>query len=288
MLANEKLGQLHSIVAGDGASLVYRLFPASSDSPRAVVIHLHGIQSHGAWYVDTAAELARHGYSVYLSDRRGSGLNPGPRGYFRSRQQLIDDLQRLIEISASDYPGIPTVIIGGCWGAKLAVAYALQEQNRLAGLVLISPALAQKVDLPLSDKLKVALGQVIAPHLQVPVPLTPEMFTANPGNLRFIKEDPLSLRTVSARFFFETFLWDRTLIKEPQNLTLPLLVMQSGKDPIVDEKRIRRWFDQVASKNKQYICYPDFGHLLDFEDRRQQYWDDLLGWLDSLSGAAHD
>ncbi len=284
MLVNEKLGRLHSIVASDGTTLVYRLFPASTDPPRAVVIHLHGIQSHGAWYVDTAVELARHGYSVYLSDRRGSGLNPGSRGFFRSRQQLLDDLRRLIEMSRSDYPERPVVLIGSCWGAKLAVAYALREQDRLAGLVLISPALAQKVDLPLSDKLKVAVGNVIAPHTQVPIPLTPEMFTANPGFLQFIKEDSLSLRTVSARFFFETFLWDRSLIKQPRNLALPLLVMQSKKDPIVDEKKIQRWFDHVASKNKRYVLYPDFGHLLDFEDRRQQYWNDLLGWLDSLQG----
>src|SRR5919202_1315372 len=144
MVANEEMGQLHSMVAGDGTSLAYRFFPAPADTLRGVVIHLHGIQSHGAWYVDTATELARHGYSVYLSDRRGSGLNPGHRGYISSRQQLLDDLHRLVEISASDHPGLPTVLIGSCWGAKLALAYALQAPERLAGLVLISPALAQK------------------------------------------------------------------------------------------------------------------------------------------------
>lgn len=284
MVANETTGQLHSMVAGDGASLVYRHFPAPVENRRAVIIHLHGIQSHGAWYVDTEAVLARNGYSVYLSDRRGSGLNPGPRGYIRNRQQLIDDLQRLVEISANEHPGLPTVLIGSCWGAKLALAYALQARNRLAGLVLISPALAQKVDLRLGEKVKVAVGHVAAPRLQVPVPLTPEMFTTNPGYLQFIREDPLSLRTVTARFFFETFLWDRTLIKQ-RNLPIPLLLMQSGQDPIVDQGRIRRWFDQVSSKNKQYVLYPEFGHLLDFEDERQQYWDDLLSWLNALSDA---
>jgi alpha-beta hydrolase superfamily lysophospholipase len=283
MVANEEMGQLHSMVAGDGTSLVYRFFPAPADTLRGVVIHLHGIQSHGAWYVDTATELARHGYSVYLSDRRGSGLNPGHRGYISSRQQLLDDLHRLVEISASDHPGLPTVLIGSCWGAKLALAYTLQAPERLAGLVLISPALAQKVDLRLSEKVKVAVGQVVAPRLQVRVPLTPEMFTTDPRYLQFIREDPLSLRTVTARFYFETFLWDRSLIKQ-RNLTLPLLVMQSGQDPIVDQRQIQRWFDQVASPNKQFILYPDFGHLLDFEDRRQQYWDDLLSWLNVLNG----
>ncbi len=48
MLANEKMGQLHSMAADDDASLVYRFFPAPFGTPRALVIHLHGIQSHGA------------------------------------------------------------------------------------------------------------------------------------------------------------------------------------------------------------------------------------------------
>lgn len=62
MLANEKLGQLHSIVAGDGASLVYRFFQAPSVTLRAIIIHLHGIHSHDAGRIATASEPAWHGF----------------------------------------------------------------------------------------------------------------------------------------------------------------------------------------------------------------------------------
>ncbi|HEU4792053.1 MAG TPA: enolase C-terminal domain-like protein [Nitrolancea sp.] len=48
MLANEKMGQLHSMAADDDASLVCQFFPAPYGTPRALVIHHHGIQSHGA------------------------------------------------------------------------------------------------------------------------------------------------------------------------------------------------------------------------------------------------
>ena len=46
--------------ASDGEELPYRYFPAAAPR-RGTLVYLHGIQSHGAWYVDTAAELARRG-----------------------------------------------------------------------------------------------------------------------------------------------------------------------------------------------------------------------------------
>jgi acylglycerol lipase len=76
---------IRRVTAGDGVELAYRVFPADDGEPRGTIVYLHGIQSHGAWYVETAAELARRGYSVYLTDRRGSGLSEGPRGHFPSR-----------------------------------------------------------------------------------------------------------------------------------------------------------------------------------------------------------
>src|SRR5262245_52689422 len=81
----EDAGQIRSLIASDGLRLVYRLFEPPAHLRRGSVLHLHGIQSHGGWYLPTAAELARHGYCVYLLERRGSGLNPGPRGFFAGR-----------------------------------------------------------------------------------------------------------------------------------------------------------------------------------------------------------
>ena len=37
------------------------------------------------------------------------------------------------------------------------------------------------------------------------------------------------------------------------------------------------------TSDKEYVLYPEFGHILDFEDDRQTYWDDLAAWLDRRS-----
>jgi lysophospholipase len=285
-LPGEGIGRIESHLAGDGMRLHYRLVEAPPAGRRGRIIYLHGSRSHSGWYLESAAELARHGYTVYLPDRRGSGLNLEARGHFERRAQLVDDLRRLIALAREDDPGLPTVVVGVCWGAKTALTYALEAPGELAGLVLVCPAIKTKVEPTLGEKLQVLLGLLGAPRRQIRLPLTPEMFTANPPYLRFVREDELSLQTASARFFWETARWDRWLPRQ-YGLTLPLLVLQAGKDPIVDEPAVRRWFDRVASREKRYLYYPGFGHTLDFEPERQRYWDDLVAWLDGvLVGAA--
>lgn len=262
---------VRSLIASDGTPLAYRYYPAAADRERGRIVYLHGIQSHSGWYTDAAAELARRGYSVYLPDRRGSGLTAGPRGFFGSRERLLDDVQRFADLSEQEHPGVPLFLIGNCWGAKPAVAYALRESDACAGLVLLCPGVITKPDLSPVAKLRVAVGRVVAPHWRAPLPLTPEMYTNSPRYVQFIRDDPHALREATAHFYIESFLWDRSLPKE-RGLKAPLLVMQAGADPIVDIEATQRWFDRLDTPDKCYRDYPGFGHTLDFEDEHQRCW----------------
>ncbi|HUQ23627.1 MAG TPA: alpha/beta fold hydrolase [Gaiellaceae bacterium] len=273
---------IHWLEASDGQELPYRYFPAEPETRRGSLLYLHGIQSHGAWYTETAAELARRGYSVYLPDRRGSGISKGPRGYFGPYRQLVDDVATFVELAKREQHGAPAFVVGGCWGARPAVAYALKSQKELAGLALVCPALKAQVDLSPKDKLRVGVGRVFDEHRKVPVPLEPELFTRNPEYLDYIRNDALSLHEVTARFFFETAIWDRYLLRQTR-LELPLLVQQAGDDRIIDRGTVREWFGRQAAADKEYVLYPEFGHILDFENERQRYWDDLASWLDRRS-----
>lgn len=273
--------RVRRLTAGDDVLLAYRSYPAEGEV-RGTVVYLHGIQSHGAWYLETASELARRGYSVYLPDRRGSGRSGGPRGHFPSTARLVDDVRRVVEAARSDAGDAPLFLVGGCWGARPAIGHALQNQDGIAGLALVCPALFAKIDLPSADKLRVLTGGFVGSMHPIRVPLDDELFTDNPPYLEFIKGDALSLREVTTSFFFQQALWDRQL-RAATSLRLPVLVLQSGADPIVDGARVREWFERLESRSKRYVLYPEWGHLLDFEEERQRYWDDLAGWLDSVA-----
>jgi L-Ala-D/L-Glu epimerase / N-acetyl-D-glutamate racemase len=269
------------IYADDGLELFYRSF-APEGAARGVLVYLHGIQSHGGWYVETAAELARRGYAVYLPDRRGSGHSLAPRGDFDSPAQLVADVHRFVRLGGVEHPDAPVVLVGGCWGARPALQYALEHPYELAGLALVGPALKAKVDLTPREKREVFAGRLRAPDRHIRIPLEPEMFTSNPPYLAFIREDPLSLHEVTARFYFQQFFWDRRLLAV-EKLAMPLLLLQAARDPIVDGESVRLWFERLRAPSKRYVRYSEFGHILDFEPERDRYWDDLGVWLDDVT-----
>ena len=273
--------QIHTLPASDRSSLPYRFFPAEAERHRGSLVYVHGIQSHGGWYVETAEALALRGFAVYLPDRRGSGVSRQPRGWFRDRGQLVDDLRRFVDLARGEGDR-PTFVVGGCWGARPAITYALESQDVLAGLVLVCPALKAKVDLTLPEKLEVVGAAAVRPRHPVRIPLEPELFTSNPRWLAYIRDDPLSLRHVTASFYFRQARWDRWLARQT-GLMLPLLVLQSGRDEIVDVEGVRAWFTRQESTSKRFVLYPEFEHILDFEDERERYWDDLSGWLEEVA-----
>ena len=265
-------GELRTVRASDGAELQYRFF-GPTGAHRGNVVHLHGIQSHSGWYTETAAELAQRGYAVYLTDRRGSGVSTAPRGDFASPQQLVGDVAAVVHAAG----GGPTVLVGGCWGARPAVAYTAQAPESIAALALVAPALKAQVDLAPARKV-----QVFARRGRVPIPLTPELFTDNQPYLDFVRNDPLSLHDVTARFFFQQFFWDRRLLAQ-RELAVPVLMMQSSPDPVIEIGAVREWYDGLAAPRKNRVGYDGFGHILDFAPERARFWGDLADWLDEVT-----
>src|SRR5690348_12732377 len=66
-------------------------------SPRGAVLYLHGIQSHGGWFEDSAKHLAEAGFAVLLADRRGSGRNHVDRGHAPNARRLLRDCAECLD-----------------------------------------------------------------------------------------------------------------------------------------------------------------------------------------------
>ena len=165
------------------------------------VIYLHGIQSHGGWFVDSASHLAAHGLSVLMPDRRGSGQNAAERGHASSARRLVEDTLEAVRWARHATGAGRVHLLGVSWGAKLALAAQQAEPLSVSSLALISPGLFSKVDLSLLTKVVVGFSGLLHPRRYFDIPLNePELFTANPRRIRFIADDPLRLRCATASF----------------------------------------------------------------------------------------
>ena len=269
----------HFIQASDGVELHYLRWSSGPASPWAVVIFLHGIASHGGWFGETAADLLERGVAVYAPDRRGSGRSGGPRGHLARYERALDDVEEIVRLVAAEQEGTPVFLAASSWAAKLAIVYAALRPTSLAGLMLLGPGLTPAVNLSPARQMKVVVGHLVAPMACLPIPLTPELYTANPPYLEFIRADPLRLLEVTAQFFWQTARLDRRRRRTSARLRLPLLVLQGQDDAMIDVPKTRRWYERLGIEDKTYRAYPGAGHTLDFEPDRSRYLADMLTWL---------
>src|SRR5215207_8705601 len=250
------------LIAGDGVRLHCLHWRSRQSPPSAVLVFLHGIASHAGWFGETAADLNRQGVEVYGLDRRGSGRSGGARGHLDRYEQALDDVQQLVRLVVAEHPAA------------------------LSGLLLLGPVLIADVKLSPARQVQVLVGHLVAPTTYLPIPLTPELYTANPPYLDFIRADPLRRLEATAQFFWQTARLDRQRRRATARLTLPLLLLQGEADKMIDVPATRRWFARLAVEDKTYRAYAGAGHTLDFEPDRTQYLADLQGWLAARAASA--
>jgi len=122
-----------SIVAGGLRQHVVELSAdAATDTPPIILLHgagcnLEDLRALGEWLAVT--------HRVIMVDRPGQGWSEG-----RGRATSLATAQAAILCEVLDRLGIARAIaVGHSWGGTLAVAFALDHPDRVAGLVLLAP-----------------------------------------------------------------------------------------------------------------------------------------------------
>jgi alpha-beta hydrolase superfamily lysophospholipase len=270
--------------AGDGYHWKYRQYPA--DSPRAAVVFIHGIQSHGGWYEYSCTELARAGYQVSFLDRRGSGLNTEARGDAPSFRRLLDDIAEFLAALPRSAPRgrLPVFLAGISWGGKLAVALERRHPGLVDGLVLLCPGFFARVRPTLGQRLGILLARLFRPRKKFPVPLNdPDLFTATPRWQQFLRDDPLRLHQATARLMIESVRLDGYLRFTPKYVHVPVLMLLASEDRVIRNDWTRDYINKFATPDKEIIEYAGAHHTLEFEPDPERWLADLRGWLDKHS-----
>lgn len=108
------------------------------DGPARLVM-LHGLTATRHYTVMGSRHLDRAGIANVAYDARGHGTSTpapgGPRSY--TYAHLAADLGAVVDAVAGD---APVVLLGISMGAHTAIRFALDAPERVAGLVLITPA----------------------------------------------------------------------------------------------------------------------------------------------------
>jgi alpha-beta hydrolase superfamily lysophospholipase len=252
-----------------------------SRGPLRPIVMLHGLQSHSAWFVQSARRLADAGTPVYAFDRCGSGISKAASDVGFRVAGLLAEVDAVVEQVRVDTGRDAVTLVGHCFGAIVALLYAaLHRPARVTNLVLATPALYTRTDLPIGDKVRVLWSVLRGGADRIPVPLSPEDFSELEPFVAFVRGDPLALRTVPARLMYEIARARRRLRAAARALRAPLFVAYAGGDVICDNPRTRRLLERVASPMQTHT-YPGAKHILEFSVEREVFLRDLAAWLSS-------
>jgi acylglycerol lipase len=273
--------KINFYTAAGGRRLALRTWNANP-SPKAQLVFLHGITSHGGWYARSCEHLVQARFDVHFLDRRGSGLNVDQPGDVDRWIIWVDDVAAYLEQLRG---GPPIVLCGISWGGKLAAAVARRHPGLIQALALICPGLYSPHEPGLFKRAALAApAGARGQKRRVRIPLErPALFTDSAAWQEFIAHDPLTLRRITWRFAREDRRLTRYARQAAPFLHMPLLLILAGRDRIVDNPRTRVFFNRTGARHRTLIEYPNAAHTLEFETEPESYFADLANWAASLA-----
>jgi alpha-beta hydrolase superfamily lysophospholipase len=263
------------IFGASGRRILFRSWlPANRPDP--VVVIAHGYGEHGGRYEHVAARLNEAGYAVYVPDHHGHGRSDGPRGRI-SLHEATEDLSRIVELAAGRNPECELFLLGHSMGGALALRYAMVREDRLNGLILISP-LAQ-VDGHIGVK---RLGRVLS-RFAPNVPLKridPKLVSRDPAVCRAYEEDPLVYHgAIPAGVVGEFLAHTETLPHDLARVTIPTLLMYGTDDRIVAPAGSVMIKNRISTTDLTVTPFSGLAHELLNEPEQDQVLDQICDWM---------
>lgn len=276
--------QIRYVTAEDGYRFATRVWDV--DQPLAHVVYLHGIVSHGGWYLSSCMHLAKEGFCVHFLERRGSGLNSRDRGDVDHWKTWLADVAGYLASLPHDRPRI---LLGISWGGTLAAAVAQQGAARLDGLGLICPGLFSRKAANRLQRAALRLARAAGLRgLRVTIPLQdPALFTNSEAAKSYIARDPFVLRRMTIRMALANLALTDYATSRPESIRVPTLLMLAGQDPITLNPQVGRFVERTSHDRRQIIEYPGASHTLEFEPDPSPYFHDLAAWCRNVANESH-
>ena len=265
--------------------LFARLWQA--ENPKGIVCLVHGLGEHSGRYSPLAAYLKAQGYTLLAMDLRGHGRSGGKRGHIPTYADALDDIDRLLERAADEFPGTPRFLYGHSLGGNLVINYILRRPIAgLHGTIASGPWLRLAFQPPTYKIWLARLAGRFFPAFLQPSGLNPHHLSHDPAVVQAYIEDSLVHDRISAALFLEVYEAGLWALQHADRLSLPLLLMHGTADPITSPNASRE-FCQKAGKACTLRLWEGMYHEVHNEPQKAQVYRVIKAWLnDHLASSA--
>jgi len=245
--------------------------------PKGIIVIIHGLNSHGGYYQDFAAQLLDNGFECYAIDLAGRGRSEGERYYIADYHDVIADIDLLMDIARSACPTVPIFLFGHSAGGVFASAYAVQNQANLRGL--ISESFAFQIPAPAFALATIKFLAGIIPHTRL-VKLNNEDFSRDKSIVFKMNSDPLLAKEKQpAKTMQQLLLAAEYLKKEMPAIKLPILILHGTADKATKPAGSQYFLDHASSVDKRLNLYEGHYHDLLNDKYNGIIISDILLWL---------
>lgn len=272
----------HTVTTPDGIRLLVREYVPEIAGSRRNLLLLHGACEHGGRYMEFARTSASAGWRVLIPDLRGHGLSTGVPVYVRHFDEYLQDVRLLCRHFSLDPQ--QTVVVGHSLGG-LILARLLETQADIAtAACLLCPYLGLQIHV---DRFTLIVGRILAtvwPCFRFRSRVRAIDLSTDQAYLEERRKDLLIHRSITAGWFFAVQRALQQVHAEAPRLQLPLLVLQSEPDHVVDPRETQRWFQAVGSPDRTLEMLPGHRHELLQETDRHATAKRILQWLATRAG----
>ncbi len=263
--------------------LFYQYWLPESGDIKAYIIALHSWGAHSDRLEVPAKYLTEKGYGIYAFDIRGHWRNAGNNpGHIDSMDHIQKDIVLFRDLIKENAKDKKIFVMGQSFGGLIALIYAINHPA-LSGVIASSPLIKYSKNLSLGKKLgKKIAGPIskISPNKTIEMIIEQNLLTSDIKILRKHisdknKTEVISL--ISAAEMEKSMKWTN---ENAGNLLCPALILQAGKDKIVDKEVTKNFFENIKSKDKSFREYDGLLHELWNEKTRAQIFQDMFVWLE--------
>lgn len=286
------LAGMRTLRTDDGLPLHWRQWnKLGLDPARGTVLIVHGLGEHIGRYEAVAARLNGWGWHVVGHDQRGHGASGGPRGDLPHEERLLRDLALVIDLLRSD-PVLgngPLLLLGHSMGGLVAARFvagglAASSAGQLPdwfrpvdALILSSPALDP--GLSAFQRLQLAIGVALAPHLAVGNGLKPAWIARDAAIVKAYQADPLVHSRITptlARMIVDA---GQLVRQHAPDWVVPTLLLWAGSDRCVAPSGSAEFAQDAPAGLLRSHCFEPLYHEIFNEPEREQVFARLQAWL---------
>ncbi len=266
-----------SFVGVGGLKIFTRSWHPTVAQPRAVVVIVHGFNSHSGYYQWVGEQLAANGRAVHALDRRGRGQTDGDRFHVDKVEDYVEDVATLVRMAKSNHPGLPVFLLGHSAGGVVACVYTLDHQAEISGLICES--FAYEVPAPeLALAVLKGLSHIV-PNAHV-LKLDNADFSRDPKVVEAMNNDPLIANEAQPTETVAALVRaDERLKREFSRITLPVLILHGTLDKAAKPSGSQHFYEMAGSSDKTLKLYEGHYHDLLNDIDKEVVMADIEQWI---------